>query len=288
MASVLWPLGLHGDSPATEGPGSARVAATQAVDTNLVGRTGDIFTTLDHLSNSYVRSRTCWAGDFDLSSVAVYNSVGMELSTNSCCPWERATRRAGTLISPRHVVYANHYPIALGAKFRFVAKNNTVVTRTLYDSIRVGDTDLRLGVLDSNVPANLIHYAKVLPADFARYFPTSLNDIPTLGFNQVEQALVTDIRSLSPSATNATWITFSAPADATRKQFYQDKISGDSGQPAFLIVNGELVLLTVWSGGGPGSGCFITHYTAEINSAMASLGGGYRLTPVDLRGFRTY
>ena len=264
-----------------EGPGSARYAATVAVDTSLSGRTLNVYTTLDHLAGKYVRSTNCWAYGFDLSCVAVYNSQGMGLSTNSCCPWERPTRRAGTLISPRHLLYANHYPIEHGSLLRFVSKSNTVVTRTLADSMLIKGSDLHVGLLDADVPTNWIGFAKVLPPNFTNYFPTSLSHVPTLCFNHQEQALVTDIGRLNSSGTNATMIMYVAPADVRRKEFYLDKISGDSGQPSFMILDSELVLLTVWTGGGAGTGSFVPGYANRINAAMKALGGRYTLTPVE-------
>jgi hypothetical protein len=106
----------------------------------------------------------------------------------------------------------------------------------------------------------------------------STNSIPTLCLNQYESALESDISSL-PSGSG---ISLAAPTDPTRSLFYQAKVSGDSGQPAFIILNGQLVLLTVYSYGGAGSGWFLTPCLSQINSAMAALGGGYSLTPVDL------
>jgi len=288
-AAAIILTNLHDRLPADAADkNSARYAATVAIETNLAGRTLNIFTTLDHTRAKYVRSSTCWATGFDLSCVAVYNSYGMQFSTNGCCPWESASRRAGTLISPRHLIYAHHYTIPNGTQLRFISRSNTIVTRTLTDSMQISNTDLQVGVLDANVPRSWIDFAKVLPANFTHYFPASLDGIPALCFNQNQEALISDIASLYPSATNATRISFAMPADEARKPFYRDKVSGDSSQPAFLILNGQVVLLTVWTGGGGGIGGFIPGYVNEINAAMKKLGGGWRLTPVDLGRFTNY
>ena len=97
--------------------------------------------------------------------------------------------------------------------------------------------------------------------------------------NQSESALESDISSVTAG------ISLAAPTDATRSMFYEAKVSGDSGQPAFIVLNGQLVLLTVYSYGGAGSGWFITPCLSQINSAMAALGGGYGLTTMDLSPF---
>jgi hypothetical protein len=274
---------IHRTIPFFFEPGSARYAATVGIDTNLAiaaldtnsnwwARNVAIYASMDHATTNYVRNTNCWAHGFDLTCIAAYNS------------FEMATRRAGTLISPRHVVFANHYSPPNGTTLRFVANDNTVVTRVLSNSVQINLTDLRIGVLDSDVPTNLITFAKVLPSSFTNYFPNSLKpisskSIPALCLDQDENALESDVWTVTAG------VSFRAPADATRSRFYEDKTSGDSGQPAFIILNGRLVLLTVWTYSGAGSGWFITAYLSQINSAMAALGGGYSLTPVDLSPF---
>ena len=112
--------------------------------------------------------------------------------------------------------------------------------------------------------------------------------------DQEEKALVTDLYNLSPKSAS-----FSTPNDLARLEFYESKISGDSGNPSFLIIdlgNGpELVLLTLWTYGGAGSGTFITKHITTINAmivtadAQAGNGGtGYTLTEADISAFPTY
>jgi len=274
---------VHKTIPFFFEPGSARSTATVEIDTNLSiaasdtnsdwwARNVSIYTTMDHAATNYVRNTNCWAYGFDLTCIAVYNSS------------EMASRRAGTLISPRHVMFANHYAPPDGTELRFVANDNTVVTRVLSNSVQIALTDLRIGVLDSDVPTNLITFAKVLPANFTNYFPNSLKPIsskliPALCLDQNEDALESDISGITAG------VSFAAPSNPTRSMFYADKTSGDSGQPAFIVLNGQLVVLTVYSYGGAGSGWFIPPCVSQINAAMAALGGGYGLTEVDLSPF---
>ena len=67
---------------------------------------------------------------------------------------------------------------------------------------------------------------------------------------------------------------------ALRSPFTETLIGGDSGNPAFLLVNGEAILLLThhYSTGGP----FYTGHLAAVNAAMAQLGGGYQLTEAEL------
>jgi hypothetical protein len=164
---------IPGTVPFFYEPGSARYAATVAVETNLAAAAlttntcpnwwatnVSIYATMDPATTNYVRNTNCWAYGFDLTCIPVYNS------------YEAGSQMAGTLISPRHVMFAHHYYPPNGTELWFVANDNTVVSRVLSNSVQINLTDLQIGVLDSDVPTNLITFAKVLPASFTNYFRT--------------------------------------------------------------------------------------------------------------------
>jgi hypothetical protein len=255
-------------------PGSVREDASAAVDDRIAvgGVEKNIFSTQDHATPNYIRNANCWAADLDLTCISPWNSYSSYL-------------RAGTLISPRHIIYANHFSIPNGTTIRFVDSENYVVTRTLISSLRVGATDLRVGVLDVDVTE--CTFAKILPGDdWADYIPNNGYKIPALVLDQEEKALVDEVMYIT-GINNATG--FKIPADATRKLFYESIIGGDSGNPSFLIINNQLVILTVWHYGLAGSGDSIVYNKSGIESAMTSLGGGYTtLTEIDLSSFNNY
>jgi hypothetical protein len=265
--------------------GSAARHASDAVDTRLAGKSAStalrVFTTQDHAAGVYVRNPSCWAADIDLTCVSPWNSTG-------------ANTRAGVLVSPRHVLFAAHYPIAAGAIIRFVTANNAVVTRTVTATLTFPGyspyhPDFALGVLDSDVPAS-IGFAKVLPANYATKFPgaAAWGKVASVCFDQEEKALVQDWAGKYIANTGLDYCAFNAPTDAKRAEFFENKISGDSGNPAFLIVNGELVFLTALTFGGAGSGTELPPRIAQLNTMMTTLGGGYQLTEIDLSSFPTY
>ena len=111
-----------------------------------------------------------------------------------------------------------------------------------------------------------------------RYYPNASIKL----IRQEEKALISEFYSLGASAG------FKTPIDSTRLGFFESIISGDSGNPSFLIINGTLVLLTVWTFGGAGSGTNILSEKTAINTMMSTLGGGYSLTEVSLSGLNTY
>lgn len=257
--------------------GSLAQECSDAVDTRLVGTSnaGDflIFSTQNHSSPSYVRDTSNWAYDIDLTPISPWNSTGGET-------------RAGTLISPRHIIFSEHYQISAGATIRFVTQDNTIVTRTVSSTSSLSggsgyETDITIGLLDSDVPGT-ISFAKVLPSDINDYFANLSIGIPALCLDQEEKAIVSDLYNLG------TFADFKMPTDSKRLEFFESKIIGDSGNPAFLIINDELVIITTWTFGGAGSGPNIAANITGINAIMTSLGGGYQLTEVDLTGFPTY
>lgn len=70
-----------------------------------------------------------------------------------------------------------------------------------------------------------------------------------------------------------------------RYPYFETKIVGDSGNPVFLVVEGEVVLMFVFTYGGSGGGTSITYHYDAINAIIKRCGSGYHLTPVDLSKF---
>jgi hypothetical protein len=227
---------------------------------------------------TFIRNPACWAASINLTCASPWNSTG-------------GLQRAGTLISPRHVLFCEHYGFrpAVNATIKFVTQANEVVSRTITalathpEYTAVGFyPDIAIGVLDADVPES-ISFAEVLPADWQDYLPSvsTLNPIPALRLNRLERASVADLRQ---KISGRFWL----QPPATRFEYYESLVTGDSGNPAFLVVNGKPVLLGTFTYGGPGSGTSVSAHIDAINSMMSSLGGGYTLTAADLSAFPNY
>lgn len=250
---------------------------------------GRFFTTQDHAAQNYVRNPYLWCADVDLTCISPWNS-------NS------GVFKSGTLITPRHVLNAAHYEYNVGNTVRFVAMDGTVHNRTIIGKKRHPDyqpyfPDLTIYTLDSDLPSTITP-CKLMPSDWNAYLVHNFQTRPpALGLDQEEKALIIDFHTSG---------SFMTPTDENRLIFHESKISGDSGNPAFLIVNGELVLITVWTYGGAGSGTPVAHFIDDLNSmillANAQAGvtgpvadaswpnanGHYRVKPADFSGFPNY
>lgn len=258
----------------------------EAVNSRIQGATTEmlpIFLNYDssNSSGNYTRNPDCWI--YDLRQAATCIS-----------PWNSrgGKNRAGTLLTPRHVGQVAHssYYNRVGDTIRFVTADNTTITRTVV-GVKVHPNyapyfpDIVLLLLDSDLPSSITP-CKVLPANYANYFPTGVAQIATLGLDQEEKALVTDLSSLSSTSAS-----FRYPNLPYEQILYENKILGDSGNPAFLIINNEFACLTFWTFGGAGSGTFLTPQIQAMNQMImdldtaAGIDTGYTIQTVNLSSF---
>jgi hypothetical protein len=265
-------------------PGTAAENATNSVDSRIAGKSPStakaIFSVRDDMNCIYVRNPNCWAADLDLTCFSPWNS-----RSYNCF--------AGALISPRHIILANHAILPIpGDTVRFVTKDNLVITRT-YIAVRYCVSDIAIGILDNDVP-NTITYAKVLRPASASQLPLRGNSdyltwplhIPVLATNQFKEALVKEF------VVGESGCSVSPPYSTLRSAFSSSIITGDSGSPVFFIIDNQLVLLTSWT--FPSAGPFYRAYYDQINATMAQLSvdagaqTNYQLSPVDLSGFPAF
>jgi len=234
---------------------------------------GKIFTSQDHASSTYVRNPDLWCGDLDITCASPWNSSG-------------GHKRAGTLVTPRHVIGASHYEYSVGAVVRFVAKDGTVHDRTVAGKARHPEyrphfPDLTIYTLDSDLPSTIKPCA-VMPSDYTTYLANEQVKTACLGLDQEEKALVIDWNYGG---------SMQKPTDPNRLIFHENKITGDSGNPAFIIVDGELVLMTVWTYGGAGGGTAVADYISDLNTMIATadtqagVSTNYTVTEADFSTF---
>jgi hypothetical protein len=224
----------------------------------------------DPVNPVFIRSTTCWAKNIDTSPISVWNNGGGYSAPLNAGGYGGA----GTLISPRHILLANHFYIKSGKKLIFVAMDNTCYIRTLSNSLQVGSSDIRIGLLDSDLPAN-VSFCKIGSQTLCNQ-PTFDNKFPTLSSNLSKKAIIEEGYVGGNSI-----LLFGASSDSQRVNFFETSGGGTSGNPICFVYENKLIIIgyRYTSIGGPS---FIAPYTNAINAVMTSLGGGYQLSIFDL------
>lgn len=251
--------------------GSLAKHCTDAVEMRVSGATPSEAIYIFDSQMPYVRNADCWAGDYDLTGISPYNTTG-------------GVTRAGTAIARDAAALAEHYKIAVGDNIYFVDADGNQVIREVNDRASVpggtgAETDICIVTFDE-LPENIAHYS-VLPSNALDYLPNLTETIPCLCLDQEEKALITNLYSLGDTAY------FTAP-HGTTADYHENLIAGDSGNPFFLLINDELVLVSTASYGGAGEGPDYSDWHTEIETAMTEAGSAYGLTIADLSNFNDY
>lgn len=287
--------------------GSMLRAMCDAVSNAISGKTPatakPLFTTMDHGNGVYVRNTGAWTnGLVDLSCCSPWNSYGGDGKATD--PGSTTgQQRAGTLISSRHILFAQHYQLPAGTIIRFVRPDNTVVTRkVLATRFIVGD--IYLGVLGStgSVPqegadVTGCSIANILPDDYLSYLPHDTMFMPVVGTDQQKRAI---LMVMYYGLYNQTMASPGYPTAPDWFAFTENIVGGDSGSGGFYPINGTPCIQTTWTGGGnvpitpastAGGGGNIWYYREAINAGMAALDteNGFTpnktLTAIDLSSF---
>ena len=265
---------------------------------------GKVYTGQNHKTADYPRNPSLWCADVvnELTAVSPWNS-------------EHHNRVGGTLITKRHIITSAHAALSISSvplTVRFVDADSNVHTRTIVGAKTSADwsrrnnrSDFRIYTLDSDLPDS-IKPCKLMPSNWEDYLP-DLNKTrpPQLVFDQEEKALVADLRKINTALSYGAY-----PVDSDRAIFSESLIGGDSGNPAFFIVDpnpddpntsSELVLNYVLTYGGTGSGTSLANCISLLNSSIAgadadasaraettTINTGYTVTEADFSYYPKY
>ena len=205
-----------------------------------------------------------WTKDIDFSGVA----------------WDNP--RTLTLISPRHALMARHYQRKVGSKITFHDRRGRPVTRKM-SAIENLSHDIAVVILDEDVPATIKAYRLLPPGESYSKLLRGSHTLITAWAKGERKVRIHAIFSV-----HAGLVTFVDAATLPAK-FFAPLIAGDSGNPSFLWLNKEPVLIATHTYGGSGRGPFFStpENFNKINAAMLKLSKahgakGYQLQTIPL------
>jgi hypothetical protein len=180
----------------------------------------------------------------------VYNPSGPSLRTNnwtsrfdlSGVSWNDP--RTVTAISPVHVVMAAHYARPTFTPVVFHDRKGRMHARKITRIMPLGGgIDIAVGLLD-----------EPLPPDVARYrIATAANLAPMQLVLVTDQTMTLSLHRLGGIDSQRVIL---GNDPQIPRGYWRKLVTGDSGNPAFVMRGGELLLLTTFTSGGSGSGPF--------------------------------
>ena len=241
---------------------------------------------------AYVRNTLSWCYDLrqQMTCISPWNDEGSNI-------------KPGTAITAQHIITAKHFHLHNNDAIRFITANagannpEGVVLRTIRGSADQPGGDVTIHTLDSPLPPTITP-CKVLPANYASYLSyLGGGRPPVMYLDQEEKALVQELRALDLE-TNLT--RFVKPLfHPNRLPFNELLINNDSGNPAFLIINDTLVLLSTALFYGTGDSTFVTNMVPSLNAMIVAadantvltgpqISTGLQVQTVDLSGFSMF
>tara|TARA_Y100000004_G_scaffold140260_1_gene159356 strand:- start:3514 stop:5478 length:1965 start_codon:yes stop_codon:yes gene_type:complete len=226
-----------------------------------------------------------WGKDIDFTAVSVWNSRGYGTSSDY-------RMRGATAVTPRHIVMAKHFPLSATDGISFVEPDGTWISRNVIRVASDGSTDIAVALLDTALPST-IKPVKVVPSDFESYFDRdSVGNIDEnarpicVGFDHEKKGLFFQVTKAGAGASKVITYFDGSLVPAPYDEIAEDLESGDSGNPLFIIIDGEPVLLTSWY--TTSSSPAYHSYISTINGLIASVDSaqgistGYTLTEKSL------
>jgi hypothetical protein len=281
---------LTGTTPAliSHIAGSLAASLISSVDALLVGKSASNYSHIERLVRGHdwltnmVRNPTLWCAAVDTS--------GMAASCNTPDGWYQPN---ATAISPRHVLSCWHW-VGGGNNPVFLGNDGVCYPRTVTNWLRIGNTDISIGLLDVALPASVVP-VKTFPANITNYLPnTLLGGIPvcrlTTGSttdNTQGKVLLDYARSAWPSFETTSTL-YKSPLGLNASWFSGARRDYNSGSPSYAILGTTPILISAWFHVYDGPVVF--NHITEINAAMATLLGAstYTIGTVDVSAYPIY
>jgi hypothetical protein len=167
--------------------------------------------------------------------------------------------RTATAVSRNHVVMAAHFirPSEVPLIFHDRAGNRHVRTLAAVQALTsVGD--IAIGRLNQPLPPGVKHYR----------FAGQADAVPMKLVFVTDQKMTVSLHRLGQAGAGRVVLGYDPKIPKT---YWRNLVVGDSGNPAFIERDGELLLLTTFTTGGPGTGPFYGE-PAVREAVMAAIG----------------
>lgn len=186
---------------------------------------------------------------------------------NQAWPWQLdltgiawSQPKTTTAITPRHVVMADHYRLKPGETTVFHDRDGHAHSRKVINVIRLRDlgaaSDVAVGLLDLPLPASIRSY----PLPRLQGDPNVLTGATAVVTGARRAIDFREIGGFHGSGMHFRYL------DHQARNRDHALITGDSGNPSFLLSHGELILIETHTTGGPGGGPF--YGAPEIQQAL--------------------
>jgi hypothetical protein len=218
------------------------------------------------------RSESFWAKDIDFTSVSVWNNRGAVLPSETLVDYRV---RGATAITKRHIIMAKHYKLETSDVVYFVDPDGTWVSRTISAIADHASKDITVGILNEELPEN-ISFSKVAPSNINEFFKRDYLDFITQYYRPIvagfdfEKKLTLNLLTAANSLTLKETVYFSSPYSLPEPydNLAEAVIGGDSGNPLFIMIGGEAILLTSYRTTLQGPS--YANYISDINDLIAA------------------
>jgi len=198
----------------------------------------------------------------------------------------------GTLITRKHVLFAQHVPYPERPfDIFFTNKDSRTFSYKVTAIQQVAGTDIAIGTLDRDADPSLNVY-RVLPDNWLQYIANKTETLTTFGITFKETKTTLPILYVDSekkvSTADLTEVrmnkaTVTPPSFEAARAWTEALVVGDSGNPIFVMLGSELVLLGAWytgtDAGVVGTFPWLIDYKAQIESIT-----GTKLQIADLSG----
>ena len=172
--------------------------------------------------------------------------------------------QGGILISPRHMIYAYHYPPSIGKKVVFWNGQEGIVEDRDGNIMKWGDlilVRLKEPVEGANPVLFLDKDWKTQCPRLASYGPPSpffpMENTPTVWLDKSDKACVSTVAYITEYPRMPNYVIMVEPENPVFKSKYKHAIPGDSGSPQCFLYNNRFVFSHPITMGGPGRSSWI-------------------------------